>query len=68
MATATKKVVSTEVQDTEDDSPTSYSVTVMVEYRFDVDAESETEAEAEGWRYEDYKGFASVYSIDVEEN
>ena len=42
-----------------------YSVKVLVEYNFDFEAESEDQAEAEGWNYEEYKGFAEVYSIDT---
>lgn len=42
-----------------------YSVKVLVEYNFDFEAETEDLAEQEGWNYEDYKGFAEVYSIST---
>ena len=46
----------------------TYSVKVVVEYEYEVEADSEAEAEAEGWKYENYSGFASVDSIEVESN
>ena len=45
----------------------TYNVKVVVEWEYEVEVGSEAEAEAEGWKYEDYRGFASVYSIDVED-
>ena len=42
-----------------------YSVKVLVEYNYDVEVETEAEAEELGWAYEDYKGFAEVYSIST---
>jgi len=45
----------------------TYDVKVIVEYNYEVEAENEQEAEEQGWMYEDYRGFADVYSIDVTE-
>ena len=45
----------------------TFNVKVIVEYEYEVEAEDEAAAEAEGWNYEEYGGFASVYSIDVED-
>jgi hypothetical protein len=43
----------------------TYDVKVIVEYMYEVEAENEQEAEEQGWQYEDYRGFADVYSIDI---
>jgi hypothetical protein len=45
----------------------TYNVKVIVEYEYEVECDTEEEAEKEGWNYEEYGGFASVYSIDVED-
>lgn len=45
----------------------TYNVRVVVEYEYEVEADSEAEAEAEGWNYEDYRGFAIVDCIEVED-
>lgn len=45
----------------------TYDVKVIVEYNYEVEAENQAEAEEQGWAYEDYRGFAEVYSIDVYE-
>jgi hypothetical protein len=43
----------------------TFDVKVIVEYFYEVEADSAQEAEEQGWMYEDYRGFAEVYSIDV---
>lgn len=43
----------------------TYSIKVTVEIEYEVDAESWELAEAEGYKWEDYKQFGSIYSIDV---
>lgn len=45
----------------------TFSVKVTVEYEYEVEAETEAEAEEQGWQYEDYKQFATVDSIQVEQ-
>ena len=44
-----------------------YQITVMVEYTYTVDANSETDAHAEAYKYENYRQFGSMYSVDVTE-
>lgn len=43
----------------------TFDIKVVVEYFYEVEAENEAEAIEQGWHYEDYRGFADVYSIDV---
>jgi hypothetical protein len=45
----------------------TYTVRVAVDYLYEVEADSKEDAEAEGWKYEDYKMFAQVDFIKVEE-
>ncbi len=45
----------------------TYLVRVSVDYEYEVEADTEEEAEAQGWDYEDYSGFATVDSIEVED-
>lgn len=44
-----------------------YAVDVRVDFTFDVEADNQVQAEQMGWKWEDYKMFSSVYSIDAEE-
>jgi len=43
----------------------TFEVKVRVDYFYEVEADSLEEAEEQGWQYEDYRGFADVYSIDI---
>jgi hypothetical protein len=45
----------------------TYYVKTVVHYEYEVEADSEEEAAEQGWMYENYPMFASVYSVDVEE-
>lgn len=45
----------------------NYQITTTVEFTYEFNADSEESAEAEGWKYEDYKQCAEVYSIEVKE-
>jgi hypothetical protein len=45
----------------------NYQITTTVEFTYEFNADSEESAEAEGWKYEDYKQYAEVYSIEVKE-
>lgn len=46
---------------------TTYNIKVIVEYNYKVEADTEEDAEEYGWKYEDYRHFGEVYSIDVQE-
>jgi hypothetical protein len=45
----------------------TYYIKTVVHYEYEVEADSEEDAAELGWMYENYPMFASVYSVDVEE-
>ena len=45
----------------------TYYIKTVVHYEYEVEADSEEEAAEQGWMYENYPMFASVYSVNVEE-
>lgn len=45
----------------------TYRVQVTVELDYEVECDSEDQATEEGWKWEDYRQWSEVHSIDVED-